>query len=254
MLLNAIRNPGTTVCSRWGILVALAVLLVSAATDAPAQTKPTPAQGSAAPPGREGAWLEVHQTFLDRAKKGEIDLLFVGDSITAGWGGVAPTWDRFYAPRRAANFGIGGDGTEQVLWRLEHGEIDGIAPKVVVLLIGTNNLGGNTPAEIAVGVSAIVSKLRTKLPKSKILLLGVFPRAETRDDPVRARIQALNARIARLDDGKSVAYLDIGRHFLDADGTISTDVMPDFLHLTPHAYRLWADALEPTLWELMEGK
>jgi lysophospholipase L1-like esterase len=210
------------------------------------------------PEAREGLWVKMHEAFLRRAKQRPVDLLFLGDSITQGWSNRGPhgpgaVWDRYYGPRHAANFGIGGDRTQHVLWRLEHGEIDGIKPGVVVLLIGTNNVHANTPAEIAEGITAIVKTLRAKLPETRVLLLGVFPRGP-KDDVVRARIQAINARIARLDDGKTVKYLDIGARFLEPDGTLSREIMPDLLRLSPRGYRIWADAIEPTLWGMLEGK
>ncbi len=204
-------------------------------------------------------WINMHQKFVDRAKKKDIDLLFLGDSITQGWG-ENPTWQRYYAPRNAANFGIGGDRTQHVIWRLDNGEIDGIAPKVAVLMIGTNNIGSNTPEEIAAGVEKIVKMLREKLPNTKVLLLGVFPRGGnvTRENAktLTAASQApqpgqINALIAKLDDGKAVKYLDIGKSFLDANGEIPRDLMNDFLHLTDAGYRAWAEAIEPTLWAMM---
>lgn len=205
--------------------------------------------------------MEMHKGFLDRARRGEIDLLFLGDSITAAWEGrdgdghgPVQVWERYYGARKAANFGIGGDRTQHILWRIGQGEVDGLSPGVVVLLIGTNNLSGNTPEEIAAGVKAIVNTLKVKLPETKILLLGVFPRGE-KPNPLRERIAELNARIAGLDDGgKTVKYLDIGHHFLSDDGTIAKDVMPDALHLTRKGYRIWADAMEPTLWELLQRR
>ena len=204
------------------------------------------AQGQATTPApRQGGAMRMHEDFLKRAKEGNIDLLFLGDSITQGWGNNE-VWKRFYAPRNAANFGIGGDRTEHVLWRLEHGEVEGIRPKVVVLMIGTNNSGSNTAEAIANGVTAIVKSLREKLPETKILLLGVFPRGE-KPGSIREKLAAVNERIAMLDDGKMVKYLDISKSFLQDDGTIARDVMPDFLHLSPKGYRIWADAMEPTL-------
>ena len=120
----------------------------------------------------------MHEKFLSQAKKGDIDLLFLGDSITQGWNNNE-VWRRHFGPRKAANFGIGGDRTEHVLWRIQNGELEGIAPKVTVLMIGTNNSGANTPEEIAQGITAIVDELRKRLPNTKILLLGVFPRGES---------------------------------------------------------------------------
>ena len=195
--------------------------------------------------------MEMHRSFLKRAQEGSVDLLFLGDSITQGWGGAQKTWDRFYTPRKAANFGIGGDRTEHVLWRIQNGELKGIEPKVVVLMIGTNNAGGSTPDEIAQGITAIVHELRERLPKTKILLLGVFPRGE-KPDGTRERVKSVNEKIAKLDDGSNVHYLNIGNAFLSEDGTISNKIMPDYLHLSQRGYRIWAEAMEPTLWSMLD--
>jgi lysophospholipase L1-like esterase len=234
-----------------------ALVLSSQGGPAPAQEakKKAPPESATEPKPREGNnWVKLHEQFLERAKKGDVDLLFLGDSITAGWkGNGKETWERFYGPRHAANFGIGGDRTQHVLWRVENGEVDGIKPKVAVLMIGTNNSGSNSSDEIAEGVEAIVKKLREKLPETKVLLLAVFPRGE-KPNPVREKLAAVNQRIAKLDDGKTVKYLDIGPKFVNEDGTISKEVMPDYLHLTRRGYRIWADAIEPTLWSMLEGK
>ena len=203
------------------------------------------------PKPREGPWMELHQSFLKKAQEGDVDLLFLGDSITQGWGGAKKTWDRFYGPRKAANFGIGGDRTEHVLWRIKNGELQGIEPKVIVLMIGTNNAGGSTPDEIAQGITAIVHELRDRLPKSKILLLGVFPRSQ-KPSAIRERLKSVNQQIAKLDDGSNVRYLDIGKAFLNEDGTIPKEIMPDYLHLSQKGYRLWAEAMEPTLWSMLD--
>jgi lysophospholipase L1-like esterase len=224
------------------ILLGLAAGSVCACVQAPATVTPQP---------RDGSWMKQHEDFLKIAQSGNVDLLFLGDSITQGWKGAPKTWDRFYGPRKAANFGIGGDRTEHVLWRIQNGELKGIEPKVVVLMIGTNNSGGNTPDEIAQGVSAIVDELRSRLPRTKVLLLGVFPRGE-KPAPIRERLKSLNEKIAKLDDGSNVHYLDIGKVFLNEDGSISNKIMPDYLHLTPRGYRLWAEAMEPTLWSMLD--
>jgi lysophospholipase L1-like esterase len=238
--------------SRWTWVLGIGLHIVALTTAA--TTLIQQGESTTDPVPRTGAWMELHEKFLDRTKTGDIDLLFLGDSITQGWGGGGKAvWERFYGPRKAANFGIGGDRTQHVLWRLDHGEVDGIHPKVAVLMIGTNNLGSNPPDEIADGVIAIVKKLREKLPETKVLLLGVCPRD---DNPSarRDRIKTINDRIAKLDDDKMVEYLDIGKYFLNDDGTISKDVMPDFLHLSSRGYRIWADAMEPKLWSMLEGK
>jgi len=192
----------------------------------------------------------MHESFLSRAKQGNVDLLFLGDSITQGWHDNQ-VWQRYYGPRHAANFGIGGDRTEHILWRLANGEVEGIKPKVVVLMIGTNNAGSNSADDIASGVTAIVKDLRKRLPETHVLLLGVFPRSE-KSDKLRAKLQQVNEQISKLDDGSHVTYLDIGKSFLNPDGTISREIMPDFLHLSAKGYRLWAEAMEPTLWRLLD--
>ena len=201
------------------------------------------------PAPREGGWMERHERFLERAKQGHIDVLFLGDSITEGWHNNE-VWKAHYEPLHAANFGIGGDRTQHVLWRLEHGEIDGISPKVVALMIGTNNSRDNSADEIAAGITTIVKTLRDKLPKTKVLLLAVFPRGE-KPNPTREKLAAVNAAIAKLHDGKTVRYLDIGPSFRGPDGTISKDIMPDFLHLSVGGYQIWADAIQPTLHEML---
>jgi len=210
------------------------------------------AQGPATvvPKPRPGSWVALHEKFLSQAKKGNIDLLFLGDSITQGWNNNE-VWRRHYAPRKAANFGIGGDRTEHVLWRIQNGELEGIAPKVTVLMIGTNNAGANTPDEIAQGITAIVKELRTRLPKTQILLLGVFPRGQ-KPAAIRERLKAVNETIAKLDDGSHVRFLDVGSAFLNKDGTIDPKIMPDYLHLSREGYRKWADAMEPTLWSMLD--
>lgn len=192
-----------------------------------------------------------HKGFLEIAKKGNIDVVFLGDSITDGWRGSGTVWKEQIEPLHAANFGIGGDRTQHVLWRIQNGELDGIEPKVVVLMIGTNNASSATADEIAQGVTAIVEELRHRLPRAKILLLGVFPRGQ-KPDATREKLQAVNAKIARLDDGSHVKFLDIGKAFLNEDGTISPEIMPDYLHLSRKGYRIWADAMEPTLWSMLD--
>src|SRR5262249_4224884 len=153
-------------------------------------------------------------------------------------------FEKDFVPMKAANFGIGGDRTQHVLWRLQHGELDGIQPKVIMLMIGTNNSGSNTAAEIADGIKAIVAEIHKRSPKPKVLLLGVFPRGE-KPNPAREKLKEVNQIIAKLDDGgKTVKYLDIGDKFMQPDGTISKDIMYDFLHLTEKGYGLWADAVK----------
>ena len=201
----------------------------------------------------EGRSMARHLGFLEIAKQGGVDLLFVGDSITDYWFRYGRSiWDANFAPLHAANFGVAGDRTEHVLWRLQNGELDGIKPKLVVLMIGTNNLGSNSDEEIADGIKAIIQQLRQKLPSSQILLLGIFPRGEQADNPVRSRIKHINSIIAKFDDGKMIKYMDIGPKFLEPDGTLSKSAMPDSLHPNAKGYQIWADAITPTVQEMMK--
>lgn len=199
--------------------------------------------------------LKRHEQFLTIAQKGDIDVLFLGDSITDAWRGkeAAETWRKCFEPLKAANFGIGGDQTQHVLWRLQHGELEGFHPKVAVLMIGTNNMGSNSAAEIADGITAIVDEIHQRQPHTKVLLLGIFPRSERATEPVREKIKDVNQKIAKLDDrGKKVKYLDIGQKFLNEDGSISKEIMPDYLHLSAAGYKIWGEAIEPTVKELMQ--
>ena len=206
-------------------------------------------------PRPDKGWQDRHKKFLENIKKGDAELLFLGDSITQGWEGSGKgVWSEEYESKKAVNLGIGGDRTQHVLWRLENGEIDGVKPKAAVVMIGTNNLGANTNEEIIAGITAIVKKLNDKLPKTKVLLLGIFPRGEKADNPLRSRIKAINIEIAKLDNDKTVFYKNIGGQFLAEDGSLPKGIMPDFLHLSSEAYGFWADAIEGDLEDLMSGK
>lgn len=218
------------------------------------------------PVPRDEGWVKKHEKFNEVSKKGAAPLVFLGDSITQGWSGNGKAaWNENYEPRKAANFGIGGDRTEHVLWRLEHGNCDGLSPKLIVLMIGTNNTGhvGRAQKELngatyhcsaeqtAEGVKLILEKLKKKCPKSKILLLGIFPRGEKPTDAMRQQNEATNKIIAKYADGKTVQYLDISKTFLQADGTLTREIMPDLLHLSEKGYDMWAAAIEPKVKELM---
>ena len=215
------------------------------------------AENSAIVPAPRAAptnWVARHEGFLAEAKQGRFDLVFIGDSITDGWRNRGlEVWNKFYAPRHALNLGIGGDRTQHVLWRIEQGELDGLKPKAVVLMIGTNNTGKekdgtarNSTAEVIEGVTAVVKQIRAKLPQSRLLLLAIFPRG-TVDAPQRAQIKEINTAIAKLDDGKMIKFLDIGKVFLAEDCSIPRTIMPDLLHPNEQGYQRWADAMEPTL-------
>ena len=222
----------------------------------------TPAKAPAAPqdpcvaadkPG--DAFMQKHESFLKRGKEGPIGLLFLGDSITQGWGKAEEVWSKYYDKYQPANFGIGGDRTQHVLWRIENGELDGISPKVVVLMIGTNNTGGDTADAIAKADTKIIQAIRAKLPKTKVLVLGIFPRGDKKTGELSAgampKIKEVNAALAKLDDGKTIRYLDLADKFI-VGGKIPADVMPDQLHPNAKGYQIWAEAMQPLLEDMMK--
>ena len=201
--------------------------------------------------------INRHSGFLAQiaAAKGDFDLLLIGDSITDLWPRKGKASYAVFAPWKPLNLGVSGERTEQVLWRLQNGELDGIHPKAAMIMIGTNNLGQfatEKPEWTAAGVGKIIATVQEKLPKTKILLLSIFPRSEMPTDPIRHRVNATNALIAKLADGKMVTYLDIGGKFLAADGTLPKDIMPDLLHPNEKGYQIWLDAVKPTLDDMMK--
>jgi lysophospholipase L1-like esterase len=207
------------------------------------------------PDGKPNAsFMKMHESFVEVAKKGEAQVVFLGDSITAGWNGAGKEVFKEYAQYKAANFGIGGDRTQHVLWRVENGEFDGIKPKAVVLMIGTNNVGAqdNPPEQIAAGIRNIIDAIHKRSPDTKVLLLAIFPRGATPADPARIKNEKVNAIIAKFHDGQKVHFLDIGAKFLTADGTLEKSVMPDLLHLTSAAYKTEADAIREKLASLVK--
>jgi lysophospholipase L1-like esterase len=179
-------------------------------------------------------------------------VVFIGDSISQGWENAGrPVWQRHFAPLRALALGFGGDRTENVLWRLQQGEVDGLAPKVAVLMIGTNNAGPRGPESTAAGVKHLLAELRQRLPSTQVLLLAIFPRGEKPDDYLRGVNERVNKLIAGYADGRSVHYLDINAALLNPDETLSKDVMPDLLHLSEKGYAIWQRAMAPTLQTLL---
>lgn len=195
---------------------------------------------------------ERHEAFLADIKKmeGKIDVVFLGDSITDGWR-RQKAWKDSIEPLKALNLGIGGDRTQHVLWRIQHDELQGYKPKAFVIMIGTNNMGGDTEENIAAGVKAIVEEIQKQHPEGKILLLGIFPRSPKPTDMIRDKVKRTNELLAKLD-GKNVKYLDIGEKFLEPDGSLSKDIMPDFLHLSEKGYALWAEAIDDDLKEMLK--
>ncbi len=202
-----------------------------------------------------------HEGFVEIAKKGDIDLLLHGDSITDWWmqgDANKAMFERYFGGIKTANFAVAGDTTQGVLWGLKNGEGQGFQPKAVMLMIGTNNTGGtnnagtSTAAEIAEGVGAVVLELRNDFPDAKILLLAIFPRGLP-GDSVRDKIAEVNSIIARLDDQRHVFYLDIGAKFLDERGYFLKDAFrPDNLHPLAKGYDIWGAAVKDKLAELMK--
>jgi lysophospholipase L1-like esterase len=200
-------------------------------------------------------WLtDEEQALMQLAVGGHANVVFLGDSITYGLmaGTGKPVWQTLFAPLKADNFAIPGLTTSQVLWQVGIGQVALASPDVVVLMIGTNNLGlGQSPKAAAAGVSAIVDGLRDQLPQTRILLLGVLPRGESPADPLRAEVAAVNGLLAGLDDGSRVRFRDIGGWFLEADGVLSPAVMPDFLHPSLWGYQLYTAAVWQPLMEML---
>jgi beta-glucosidase len=195
-----------------------------------------------------------HEGFVEIARRGNIDLLLHGDSITDWWvqnDANRAVFAKYFGGIRTANFAIAGDTTQGVLWGLRNGEGQGFQPKAVMLMIGTNNQS-NTGPEIAEGVGAVVLELRTHFPDAKILLLAIFPRGLP-GDPVRDKIAEANRIISRLDDRRHVFYLDIGAKFLDANGEFLPGAFrPDNLHPAANGYEIWGAAVQDTLAELLK--
>jgi len=197
-------------------------------------------------------WMPRHEEKLEALKaQKKVGLLMIGDSITHGWenkNGKA-IWDRYYAPRDAFNIGFSGDRTENVLWRFENGELDGISPELAIVMIGTNNAGHRKekPEHTAAGIKAIVEQLRERLPQTRVLLLAIFPRGKDANDPLRQLNDATNKIIAKLADNRHVFFLDISDAFLEEDGTLPRSIMPDLLHPNAEGYRIWAEAMEPVI-------
>jgi lysophospholipase L1-like esterase len=176
-------------------------------------------------------------------------VIFIGDSLTQHWESDGKeVWAQYYARRDALNLGLSGDLTQHVLWRLNNGNLDGLEPKVIVLMIGTNNVTGEATSvpQVADGVAAIVKKLRDRLPRARVLLLAILP-SEENPGPRRGNILQVNQIIRKLADDRHVFWLDFGYRYVAGDGTISREVMRDYLHLTAQGYQIWAAAMEDEL-------
>jgi lysophospholipase L1-like esterase len=203
-------------------------------------------------------WAKRHAVVAEIVRAQKPPLIFIGDSITQMFGGEphdrgqpgSDVWNKFYAPRHAANLGFGYDYIENTIWRLQHGELEGAAPKAVVLLIGTNNVGKNSSDEIVMGIRAILTELHTRVPHAKVLLLGILPRGE-KPDAIREKLAQINTQLAQLDGQNGVTFLDLGAKLLQPDGSITRETMSDFLHPTAQGYTIWAEAMEPVLAKLL---
>jgi lysophospholipase L1-like esterase len=225
-----------------------------------AEDKPAPAPASlanvATTPEVHGGTEKRIEQFNEISKKGEAQLVFLGDSITHGWESQKELWQSAWGQYKPANFGIGGDRTEHVLWRLDHGNMDGLKPKLVVLMIGTNNTGhrkaGEPAQQTADGVKAIIDRVQKKSPDTKVLLLAIFPRGEKPDDKLRVHNDAINAILAKMDDGKKIFFMDIGPKFLTPEGVLTTEIMKDWLHPGAKGYQIWVDAIKDKVAELMK--
>jgi beta-glucosidase len=209
-------------------------------------------------------WMPRHQAVLETNAQGNVNMIFIGDSITHQWETVGKeVWKQYFEPLEAVNMGFGGDQTQNVLWRLQNGELDGINPKVAVLMIGTNNSNGDiyTSEQIAEGIKAIVCQLRTRLSQTKVLMLSIFPRGSKQQREIKTQGASYNPQWAKNEkasklaskaaDNKMVYYLDLTDAFLDEQGVISREIMPDLLHLSEDGYIIWAEAMMPKIKELM---
>jgi lysophospholipase L1-like esterase len=208
-------------------------------------------------PRPDQGWKDRQALLNKRAAEAgnKCEVVFIGDSITQGWEGEGKqVWADHYAKYNAVNLGIGGDRTQHVLWRLDNGNIEGLSPKAAVVMIGTNNSNGedNTVEQIADGVRAIVQKLRQKLPNTKIVLVAIFPRGEN-PNPQRGKILQVNQIIRKLADGQNVIWVDFGHKFVSPEGQIPREIMPDYLHLSPKGYEIWAESLGGPLSRALGG-
>ena len=233
------------------------IVPVFAQTKYGSATKPEPQLSS-----RTGevsvSWWKRHAELVERAQAGGFDIMFIGDSITHQWESRGQkVWDEKLAPLGAKPFGIGGDRTENLLWRLQWGLLDGKSnPKLVVMMIGTNNTGHrmDSPKDIAAGVKACIDEIQKRKPTAKILVLAIFPRDAQPDHARRLNNEAANKLIQKYADGKKVYYADINKVFLTKDGVLEKSVMPDLLHLTSDSYNFWADAVIPEIKKIQTKK
>ena len=205
----------------------------------------------------EGWWKQRFEEKQVLVKQGGWELVFMGDSITHGWEGSGKkVWEENFGAYKALNLGYSGDRTEHVLWRLDNGELNGYQPKLLVLMIGTNNTGHRpleqeSPEDTAAGIKAILGKIAQKSPETKVLMLAVFPRSAKPEDTMRMRNDKINELIKASADGKRVFFLDFNKSLLEPDGTLSKEIMPDLLHPKEKGYGIWAKAILPMIKETL---
>ena len=207
---------------------------------------------------------KAHEQLLEKAKQGRTDVYFEGDSITRRWGAtdypeLLANWRKNFFGWNAGDFGWGADRVEHVLWRLENGELDGVNPKVIVLLAGTNNVGNKVPAggvdaaveNVTKGLRAVVGVMQAKAPGAVIIVVGIFPRNDSME--VMPEINRINVNLANMADGRKIRYLNVNNQLADKDGKLHEGMMNarDKLHPTVQGYQIWADALKPVLTELL---
>lgn len=214
-------------------------------------------QVSTTPESRGEGWEKRVARDVAQAKQGGWELVFIGDSITDFWANRGKSvWDKYFGPYKALNLGISADRTEHVLWRLDHGELDGYQPKLFVVMIGTNNTGHRplekeSPEDTVAGIKAILDRLGERAPNSKVLLLAIFPRGATPADQARVRNEKVNAAIEKFADNKRVFWMNINGKLLEPDGTLSKEIMPDLLHPNAKGYEIWAEAMMPMIKETL---
>jgi lysophospholipase L1-like esterase len=236
-----------------------AVLLTVACICAGAHPSAEPVPRDRADQSSESQFWRDREARLNRAVRQagkDAQVIFIGDSITQGWETVGKqVWEAHYARYHALNLGIAGDATQHVLWRLDHGNLEGLDPKAIVIMIGVNNLNlsKSTVEETAEGVAAVVQKLREKLPEAKVLLMGILPVGQSPGTD-RGEVLQVNQIIENLDDKQNVFWIDIGHKFVSRHGLICRDLMPDYVHPSIRGYQIWADAIDGILSAILDDK
>ncbi|MBJ7392749.1 MAG: hypothetical protein JHC85_14365 [Chthoniobacterales bacterium] len=224
-------------------ILALAAFSASAFAQKPASITPVPRTE------QEEKWVSNHEARVAAAKKGDIDVILIGDSITH-YGQTASLYKYYFGERKVLNMGQGGDRTQNVLWRLQNGEVEGIQPKIAFLMIGTNNLGrGETPADTVLGIKAVLAELKQRLPSTKVVLFSIFPRGGA----IMDSISKVNGELPALADGKQVVHVDMTQDFQNADGSLREGLYhTDFVHLAGRGYQIWWEKTEPFLAEALD--